>query len=122
MPAKRSLTIDEIVERTGKPILPLKLRNNILHMHLLKTSSGWRWIARENRNINMCGTDRCIVLEVRKVRGLEGQAALQCIHETEDGHWSPAPWGTMQCDTCGDYMVYHFGGLSKPSNRGHQRV
>lgn len=85
-------------------IKPLPIRQGIIHLHYVLTrpdskvtSSGrWEWIVRQRHVHGICGTKRCVMLEVKT----NTYAVTACQHD-----WRPAPWGTFQCGNCHEYRI-----------------
>lgn len=76
---------------------PITLHHGAVHLHLkLGAWSKWSWVLVTNNRKGMCGTGRCVRLEVK-----HGRYDVPCKHE-----WEIPPQGTVMCRVCGKVEEY----------------
>ena len=95
MPKIIPLTMEEI-EAKGAEMYPLPLRNGLIHLHYVRTGRyRYEWVAKSNSWQGMCGTRRCVKLEIK-----HGKFQVPCKHDLE-----PVEWGTMKCVKCNEHVT-----------------
>jgi hypothetical protein len=70
----------------------IPIKKGLLHMHFVRERNGrFEWAVRKRRVAGLCGTQRCIVLEVKQLSG------PRCKHT-----WGPTKGIPMKCSKCGE--------------------